>query len=199
MERGGTFVTTFYSGIVGESDLVTVGGYPGELRSVLGIWAEEIDALFPDQQNRIVMNREWGSLRGTYSCGLLCDLIHTEGAETLATYGSDFYQGMPALTVNRYGKGQAWYVATSPEPVFLNGLLVHLCEEKGIGPLAIAPAGIEVTRRVKDGKAYTFLLNHNDEATKVELDQKLATDLLTGRTISGTVSLPAKSVMILES
>ena len=30
--RGGTFVTTFFSGIVDENDLVTLGGYPGPLR-----------------------------------------------------------------------------------------------------------------------------------------------------------------------
>ena len=38
-------------------DIVRTGGYPGELRRMLGIWAEEIDALFPDQKNRIVMTK----------------------------------------------------------------------------------------------------------------------------------------------
>ena len=46
-ERAGTFLTTFFSGIVNETDLVTLGGYPGELRRLLGIWVEEIDALLP--------------------------------------------------------------------------------------------------------------------------------------------------------
>ena len=44
VSQGGTFVTTFFSGIVNENDLVTLGGYPGELRKVMGVWAEEIDA-----------------------------------------------------------------------------------------------------------------------------------------------------------
>ena len=35
VQAGGTFITTFFSGIVNENDLVTLGGYPGELRSVL--------------------------------------------------------------------------------------------------------------------------------------------------------------------
>jgi beta-galactosidase len=199
VERGGTFLTTFFSGIVNENDLVTVGGYPGELRSVLGIWAEEIDALFPDQQNQIVMKRDWGSLQGSYSCGLLCDLIHSEGAEIVAEYGADFYQGMPALTVNRFGKGQAWYVASSPEPKFLSGLLANLCGEKGIAPLMDAPAGVEVTRRTKDGKAFTFLLNHNAEAVAVDTQMERATDLLTEQSVSGVVTLPGRGVMILET
>src|SRR5699024_10897335 len=44
-KQGGTFVTTYFSGIADESDRVHLGGYPGPLRNVLGVWVEEIDAL----------------------------------------------------------------------------------------------------------------------------------------------------------
>jgi beta-galactosidase len=126
VQNGGTFVTTFFSGIVNENDLVTLGGYPGELRSVLGIWAEEIDALFPDQKNEIVLNEKLGNLQGSYECGILCDLIHAEGAEVVAEYGSDFYKGRPVLTVNSYGEGKAWYVASSPEACFFRDFICTL-------------------------------------------------------------------------
>lgn len=195
---GGTFVTTFFSGIVNENDLVTLGGYPGELRPLLGIWAEEIDALFPDQYNQIVMKQTWGELQGEYECGLLCDLIHSEGAEVLAEYGSDFYQGMPVLTVNKYGKGKAYYVASSPEAAFLKGFLANLCAEKGIEPLLNAPAGIETTRRVNDGVSYLFLLNHNASDVEVDLGNKEAVDLLTTESVSGRIVVPGRGVRILE-
>ena len=45
VSEGGTFVTTFLSGLVDEHDLVITGGYPGKLRDILGIWVEETDAL----------------------------------------------------------------------------------------------------------------------------------------------------------
>lgn len=197
VSNGGTFVTTFFSGIVNESDLVTLGGYPGELRSVLGIWAEEIDALFPDQKNQIVMKAPWGELEGSYECGLLCDLIHPEGAEVLADYGTDFYKGMPVLTVNKFGQGQAYYVASSPEASFLEGFMSNLCEEKGIKPLLTAPAGVEVARRVKNGMSYLFVLNHNAEAAEVEVgSEKL--DLLTGENVTGTLTVQGRGVAILE-
>ncbi|GAA0404475.1 beta-galactosidase [Paenibacillus motobuensis] len=195
---GGTFVTTFFSGIVNENDLVTLGGYPGELRPLLGIWAEEIDALFPDQHNQIVMKQTWGELQGEYECGLLCDLIHSEGAEVLAEYGSDFYQGMPVLTVNKYGKGKAYYVASSPEAAFLKGFLANLCAEKNIEPLLNAPAGVEITRRVKDGTSYLFLLNHNASDVEVDLGNKEAVDLLTTERVSGRIVVPGRGVRILE-
>lgn len=196
--NGGTFVTTFFSGIVNENDLVTLGGYPGELRSVLGIWAEEIDALLPGRTNQIVMKEAWGALSGQYECGLLCDLIHAEGAEVLAEYGSDFYQGMPVVTVNQFGKGRAYYVASSPDAAFLQGFLKNLCEEKGIQPLLDAPAGVEVARRVKDGKAFLFLLNHNEGAAEVEIGSEGMKDLLAQTEVSGTVQVPGRGVVILE-
>ncbi|WP_274363561.1 beta-galactosidase [Paenibacillus thermotolerans] len=197
---GGTFLTTFFSGIVNESDLVTTGGYPGELRKLLGIWAEEIDALLPDQRNQIVMKRPLGTLNGSYECGLLCDLIHLEGAEAVAEYGADFYQGMPVVTVNRFGEGQAWYVATSPEPSFLQGLLGGICREKGVQPLLRPVAGLEASRRTKDGKHLLFLLNHNPESVTAELlsGGTRYTDLLTGRTVEGKAEVPGRGVMILS-
>lgn len=198
VRNGGDFVTTFFSGIADETDTVFTGGYPGPLRPILGIWAEEIDALFPDQKNQIVMNSEWGALQGSYECGILCDLIHSEGAEVKAVYGSDFYKGMPAVTVNQYGQGQGWYVASSPDAEFLKGFLSNLCEAKGIKPILQGPAGVEVSVREKDGTTFTFLLNHNAEEVTVDIGEASAVELISGQSLSGTVTLPARGVMILE-
>jgi len=199
VERGGTFVTTFFSGIVDERDIVRIGGYPGELRRMLGIWAEEIDALFPDQKNRIVMTKAHGSLEGEYECGLLCDLIHLEGAEAIAVYGDDFYAGMPVVTVNRFGAGQAWYVASSPEAAFLEGFLGKLCADQNIKPLVKrAPEGVESSRRVKDGRGILFLLNHNAKTKEVELCEGRYRDLLSGESVEGRTAVPGRGVRLLE-
>lgn len=197
VENGGRFVTTFFSGIVNENDLVTLGGYPGELRNLLGIWAEEIDALPPEQTNEIVMKQHWGDLTGSYSCNLLFDLIHTEGAEVIAEYGSDFYQGKPVVTVNRFGQGEAYYVATCPDSDFLSGFLANLCADKHVEPLLSVPAGVEVTEREKDGKSYLFVLNHNAEDVVIPTGTKETIDLLTGKTIVKETSLEGKGVLIL--
>ncbi len=197
VKRGGTFVTTFFSGIVNENDLVTCGGYPGELRKVLGIWAEEIDALLPGQTNPIVMNGEVGALKGTYDGSILCDLIHLEGAEAIATYGEDFYKGMPAVTVNRYGEGEAWYVATSPDKAFLQGFMKNLCDKAGIRPILDTPEGLEASVRTKDGKRILFLLNHNKTASRADIGESVWTDALTGEARRGVVEVPARGVAIL--
>ncbi|MFD2700048.1 beta-galactosidase [Paenibacillus shunpengii] len=198
VENGGTFLTTFFSGIVNENDLVTVGGYPGELRKMLGIWVEEIDALFPDQKNKIVLKDKFGKLQGSYECGMLCDLLHTEGAEVIAEYGEDFYKGMPAVTRHTFGKGEAYYVATDPEQGFLDELIEKITTDKGIQPNLSAPSGVEVSRRVKDGISYLFVLNHNTEAVSYDLGQLKAEDLISGNQLRGTVSIEGRDVHILE-
>lgn len=195
---GGTFITTFFSGIVNENDLVTLGGYPGKLRSLLGLWVEEMDSLLPEMRNSIEVGEAFGHVQGTYECGLLCDLLHLEGAKALGTYGTDFYAGMPALTVNAYGKGEAYYVATAPEQRLLGDFVRTLCEKQQITAPFQAGAGVELAQRVKEGQTYTFVLNHNSALAAIELGQTSYTDLLTSREVSGTVEIDPHGVMILQ-
>lgn len=198
-QNGGTFVTTFFSGIVGETDLVALGGYPGELRKLLGIWVEETDALLPTMRNQIVMDTPLGDLNGDYECGMLCDLLHTEGAEVLAHYGDDFYKGMPVLTRNTYGKGEAWYIASDGEEAFIDGLMKFIADHKGIQPVLDTPAGVEAGRRVKNGEQFIFLLNHNAEAATVELHDLQTTNLLDPHHTGSSIEIPARGSVILSA
>ncbi len=198
VRRGGTFLTTFFSGIVNETDLVTTGGYPGELRSLLGIWVEEIDPLLPDQKNSIELTRPLGGAEGSYECGLACDLLHSEGAEVLGVYGSDFYRGMPALTRNQVGLGQAWYVASSAERKLLHLIAGSLAADKGIEPVLRAVPGVEATRRRRGGESFLFVMNHNGDDVSIDLGHRRMTDLLGSRPLSGAVTLPGRGVLVLR-
>ncbi|BBH21728.1 beta-galactosidase [Paenibacillus baekrokdamisoli] len=200
VQAGGSFVTTYFSGIVNENDIVTLGGYPGELRNLLGIWAEEIDALFPDQSNRIIMKESLGTLQANaeFNCSLLCDLIHSEGADVLAEYGDDFYAGMPVLTRNRFGSGEAWYLASSPDAEFLQGFLRELSAQHDIHPLPGKMPNVEVTRRDKDGRDYLFIMNHNADSTMIDLGSNRGVNLLTGHSLSGQTELAGRDLLIVE-
>ena len=167
VREGGTFVTTFFSGMVDENDHIILGGYPGELKDVLGIWVEEIDGLLPEMKNGMVMKGPLGELNGTYECGLICDLLHLRGAEALAVYAADFYAGRPCLTRNQFGKGTAYYVASDPEQPFIDGFVKYLCDLKGIKAPLEVPPGVEVTQREKESRRFTFVLNHNETAGRL--------------------------------
>lgn len=196
-KNGGTFVTTFFSGIVDENDLVTMGGYPGELRNMLGIWAEEIDALHPKHKNKIIMKDKLGQLEGEYECNILFDLIHSEGAEVVAEYGDDFYKGMPVLTKNKFGQGEAWYVASSPDKDFLLDFTAMLSEDKGIKPLLKTDPGVEVSKRVKNNQDFLFVMNHNHESSNFYLGNEEKIDLLTGKFYTGESTIEGNDVLIL--
>ncbi|HEY8966415.1 MAG TPA: beta-galactosidase, partial [Candidatus Methylacidiphilales bacterium] len=113
VRAGGTLVTTHCTGLVDEDDLVFTGGIPGPLRELLGLWVEETDALYDGQTVPIRIAGAAGGLklRGEYSARDICERIHTEGAATLAVYGSEFYAGEACLTENRLGQGRAFHVA----------------------------------------------------------------------------------------
>ncbi len=198
IKNGGTFITTFMSGLVDENDRVILGGYPGELREPLGIWVEEFDALLPKMKNTMKINSNLAGMQEQYECGLICDILHLEGAEALGIYGEDFYAGSPCLTVNNYGKGKAYYVATDPDEEFINDFIKQICEQKGlVAPLEV-PAGVEVTQRHKDNSTFTFLLNHNDFTVSLDLKNKLYQDLISKEQKTGQVNLDPKDVLILE-
>lgn len=189
---GGIFVTTYFSGIVDEHDLVQKGGYPGSIRDILGIWVEEQDALPEGEQNEFIYHGK------EYPADMLCDIMHTEGAECASKYQKDFYQGTPVITVNSYGKGKAWYVGTRSNGDFYKAFVKDIMNEAGIQGIMVTPEGVEASVR-KTAKGYViFLLNHTDGETEIVLE-KGCKDLLEGRQYAGgqCIIIPPKGVKVL--
>lgn len=194
VRQGGTFVTTYFSGIVDECDLVFENGYPGPLREVLGIWNEEIDALSPQRQNQIVL-LENGE---RYTCGHLCALIHCEGATPLATYGADFYAGTPVVTRHSFGTGQAYYLGSEPEPRFLDDFYDRLLMEQHVQPVLVTPQGVEATRRQTAQGPLLFLLNHLATPAQITLpEHRHYQNLLRDVEVRGALLLEGYDVAIL--
>ncbi|WP_159884895.1 beta-galactosidase [Paenibacillus puerhi] len=198
VEQGGTFLTTFFSGIADEHDQVVPGGYPGYLRRLLGIWVEEIDPMFLGQSNRLLMKQSLGQLEGAYGCAIACEVVHPEGADTVAVFEEDYYSGSPALTRHRFGQGEAWYAATEPDREFMRLWLKELCAERGIHPACEATPDVEVASRRKDGARYTFVINHSDQHRDIRLGRGKRTDLLTGSIYEGDTRLAPRDVLILH-
>lgn len=193
VKNGGSFLTTFFSGYVDEHDLVTTGGYPGRLRDILGIWVEEEDALPENDANSF-------TYEGTaYPAILLCDLLHTEGAEALCSYEKDFYAGMPVLTRNRFGNGYAYYMAARSNADFYRHLIDNICKEAGIEPLMETPELIEVTQRRNENGTFLFFLNHDTKAHALSLNCA-GTDILSDKVyqVNDSLELPAKGVAIIQ-
>lgn len=181
--NGGILITTYMSGIVDATDNVYLGGYPGPLRSLAGIWAEEIDALAPEQTNEVRF------ADGTsVSCRIVCDLMHTETAVSLAEYATDFYAGMPAVTKNTFGSGFTYYIGTDMDETGIAKVLDLAMADGGVAPVLEGAAPLEITCRSSEDALYYFVINFTD--TPAALPEALVghTDLLTGKqTVSGEI------------
>ena len=165
VEKGGTLITTYWSGIADDTDRCYLGGTPYGLMDVLGIRSEEIDGLYDWEENQMVpvKDNELG-LSKTYTCKYLCDLVKVQTARTLMTYGSDFYKGYPCLTVNKYGEGKAWYVACDGEKEFYEDFIGRALDDSHIAGAVKAeiPEGLEITTRETDSIRYYIYQNFGE-------------------------------------
>ncbi len=201
VEDGGTFVATYWSGIVNETDLCFLGGFPGPLRKVLGIWSEEIDALY-DGEERLVAFNEGNelNLEGDYKAKELCDLVHLEGAVSLATYQDDFYAGRPALTVNNFGKGKSYYIASRNEERFNDMFYGKLIKKLGLKKVINTqlPHGVTAQMRTDGENDYVFIMNFTQEEKVIGLDDRDYFDLVADKMVKGEIKLPGYGVKILK-
>ncbi|MCD9020724.1 beta-galactosidase [Cohnella silvisoli] len=198
-ERGGKLVTSYNSGMVNGCDVVEYGGFLRPIDDVFGIIVEETDVLEPDMSNRI----EWkgGSHYRTDKWG---EVVRLNGAEAIAVYLEDYYAGQPAVTRNRYGLGEAYYVSAHPEDRFIRELLLEICLKAGVAPLCPnAPKGVEITLREDEGKQFLFILNHNPVPLEMDMDWVWEMgidwkDLIRQEPVGGRVALEAYGTLILE-
>jgi beta-galactosidase len=199
---GGTAVMTYWSGVVDESDLCYLGGVPGDgLREVFGVWEEESQSYYPDESVDIVMkDGNTLGIGGRYKAVDTCSVVHAEGSEVLATYGGEYFAGSPVLTVNTYGSGKAFYIAARTKGAFLSDLYKRLVAEAGIQRVIESelPAGVTAQLRTDGERRFVFLMNFNESEATVVLDRDY-TDLLTGKSCDGSVSLPPFGVLVLSS
>ena len=192
VKNGGTVVATYLTAYVNENTLAYLGGFPGAgLGEVFGLYAEELDTLYPTDSNAVLMKDGNKALVKDY-----CELIKLTGAEVLGTYESDFYAGMPAVTVHSYGNGKAYYIGTRMEEEDLIKFFTQIWSECGIKEKEL-PEGVEyLTRTAEDGSTFDFYVNYNAMPVTVQLS-KDGTNLLNGEAVSGKVEiLPFNAVVV---
>ena len=192
--QGGALLTTYMSGIVDQSDNVHLGGYPGPLRELAGIWVEEIDALAPEQSNGVSLVNE--DLSGTSN--LVSDLIHLENAEALAHYTSNFYAGMPAVTKNTFGDGTVYYFGGQLEDQLQDQLFKTIVEESDITPVIEEATKLEIACRENAEAKFFVIINFHEEAQPVPEMFVGKTDLLTGEVLSSEMMLTQYTTYIVK-
>lgn len=202
---GGTFITGYMAGIHDENDLVVPGGYPGALRKLTGVWVEEIDALAPDETIPVegltggsgqgLSGRDDGSRPAGQ---IVASLIRCEGAESLASYGGEgFYAGSTALTVNRFGRGRAYFVGTPLDESGMEAFMDPILDDLDVETFD-TPQDVSLSiRQADDGTRYAFVINSAPSARSVDLPiLRGGEDLLTGGTMNGPLAMEPYGVAV---
>lgn len=184
VEQGGTAFVTFFSGIADEDDRVIAGGYPGAFRDLLGVRVEEFAPVLPE--TRVAL--ESGAAARVWTERL------TSTADVVDRFADGPSAGGPALTRNRHGRGEAWYLATLPEADAYTDILARVIAAAGVTPMPAAGQDVEVVRRRSDEASYLFIINHGADDLRVPV---AGTDLVTGAT-GPEVAVPAASVRIVR-
>ncbi|MGD0597026.1 MAG: beta-galactosidase [Sedimentisphaerales bacterium] len=197
VKKGGTFITTYFTGVIDESVGVFLGGYLGPLKDVLGVKVEEYNPLPPGGKNAIKMTGIIKGFKKKYGCSIWCDVAHTTSAKTLATFVDGYYAGSPSFTENQFGDGKAYYVATRPDKDFMRDFLSKIAGNQGIKASRL-PEGVELVTRCGGGQDYSFYLNHNETKKQVTLPKGKYEDLLAGTVHQGTLALAKYGVSILR-
>jgi beta-galactosidase len=195
VRNGGTAVFTFRTGVKDWDGVIFADPLPGPLRDLLGITIDDYDALGSKSATAIVQANHPALPAAPLSGTIWADVITAEDAEVAATFADQWYAGRPAITVNRFGRGQAWYIGASLGGDLWTPLVRHLLAQAAL-PAVRVSGGVEVSHRQGD-RLYTFALNMRNEPGWIELDAPM-TDLLTGEVVgSGRVAIEGFGVRVL--
>jgi beta-galactosidase len=198
VEKGGTLLVTARSGVKDEANATVNAPLPGLLAEICGVEVEEYDALHPDVQVSLAWE-DGGPAAGLPGVGasLWCDVLTPTTAQIVAQYGSEFYKDRAAITLNRFGQGQAAYVGTLGDGALHDAIVKWLLGLTSVSSAFMTPEGVEAVERWQGDQRLLFLLNHTDHVCEIALPQALS-NLLSDEKAIGRVTLEPKGVMILE-
>lgn len=191
-KNGGTLVSTYLTGIVNETDLAYLGGWPQELASLFGLSVKETDTLYPAQNNLLIYEDQ------KFVVNDYCSLFDVSTAKTLGTYGTDFYQGKPSLSVNQYGKGNAYYIGARTNSDFLDTFYRSLIQTHDLTNKWIVKGNKYVSVQSREGKQEVyFMMNFSEAPQSIQVAGR-SIDLITGKKLSTTIQLEPYEVFVVK-
>jgi len=170
-ENGGTVVLTARSGVKDENNNCIMEPLPTVYRELVGCHVTEYDPIGWDKAKVRFTDGE------EYECKQWCDILETDTAKTAASYSSGFYAGQPAVTVNSYGGGKAFYIGTVGTRRMYEKAAKQILDASGIPYIEGLPENVEVTTRTGSGITARFVFNNSDLERTFELNgEKLHLD-----------------------
>lgn len=158
VRKGGRLILTNRSGVKDEWNRCIMSPLPTVFADMAGVMVKEYNPIGNIKQRLRMAEDVWG--KKDFSCTLWCDVLDSKGANILAYYDEDFYQGEAAITEHSYGKGKVYYNGTVLERQGMISFARLIIKEAGIKYMEGLPLGVERTIRQKDGRSWCFFFNN---------------------------------------
>ncbi|MDR2675458.1 MAG: beta-galactosidase [Opitutaceae bacterium] len=194
VERGGHLVLGPRSGMKNEFNALNTGRQPGLLAPVLGARVEQFYALL----NPIPLDGEWGGGTADVWAEFFSQLA--PGTKVLMRYGAanGFLDGQPAAVSRKVGRGALACLGAVLEKPLMHRAALAMLADAGIAttpPLPV-PDGIEVCRRVGEGRELYIIINHTPRPAAIALPATMRDILAGGET--ARLTLPPRGVAVLQ-
>lgn len=184
VSNGGTVLMTVYSAKEDEHALWFDTPLPGRLSDVFGL---KTNAFY-----------DWGALnfnlegKSIETTAHRYEVLEPSTATVLAQF-TNVPEHVPALTINKFGKGTAAYLATESVPSAVGPVLQYLCKLAGVQFGPQTPEGV-YARVVEGGTLY---VNTTGEEKKIPIHETKK-GIITGRLYQGTVTLPPQEADLVQ-
>ena len=193
VKNGGVLVGSYLSGLVNETDLTYLGGWPKTLQEIYGIDVKEIDTLYPKDRNSIKFGNE------SFEVVDYCTIIEAKEAEVLAKYEEDFYKNTPAITKNNLEKGKAYFIGARTNQEFLSKFYDKIVKDLDINEVEdfISEGGISIQIRENEDAKYYFVMNFTEEEKNIEIKGSYL-NLISGKTMERLNLMKPYDVYVLK-
>ena len=194
VERGGTAVISFWSGIVDEHDAVYLGPYGGPLRPLMGCDVLEVAPLPAGETLEV----EWEDGART-NATFWADIAAEGDGHVIARIASGPWSGRPAVVETRYGQGRAYYLGTRLDASGLARVYGRVAALPARSRRQVpSRARVERVVRASLDHSYEFLINHSADVRDVEIAPGWARPSVRPRPRGPSVALPPMGVAIVR-
>ncbi len=165
--NGGTLVMTCRSGVKDANNNCVMDTLPSVYKELIGAEVTEYDPIGNHEQTIVDF------AGNKFACRQWCDVLRLTTARAYAEYGDSFYKCCPAVTMNRYCSGVAYYVGTVCHADFYENLVGNIMRQTGIPRLMGLPRGVEVTTRTNGLNDFICFFNNSEQEAVINLPKSM--------------------------
>ena len=158
VKNGGKVVFSFRTAVKDYYNNLTLGELnPSFYNELIGGFVEEVESLQEGQDVKVKGRDEFTGIEGSGT--VFRDMLKTTTAESLFMYDDEFFNELSAITLNKYGDGEVYYIGTGVDNDIMNIIAKKVLSEANIEVIE-SEDGIEVVKRKVNNEEYYFIMNH---------------------------------------